>query len=324
MSLYKTLELEQSATIEDIKRNYRRLAKKYHPDKNKSPDAELKFQQINSAYEILLDDKSRKNYLMFNSEKKNMFESFLEKIFSNNLKKEELSHFGIEITKNDYDYLQTNFYEVLNRLNLNEIIDFFKSGEFPKKDYEFNNICSDSEINSWGTEDAFYFYSLPLEIQKHNKNSLRISIDVSLEDVLTKVKKNLTLKRKLHTKFKNTNFEFSCKTPWIVFSGGGDIDGDNSGDLIIKLNLPQNYDWQENFIIYQHNITLYEYVYGTDVHFKIGDRRIEYNCWVPSREGNIIFVENVLNEYNQNFSIKLILNYNDDENKKTVLYQYFN
>ena len=138
MSLYKTLELEQSATIEDIKRNYRRLAKKYHPDKNKSPDSVLKFQQINSAYEILLNDKSRMDYLTFNSEKKNLFESFLEKIFSNNLKKEELSHFGINITKNDYEYLQSNFYDVLNRLNLNEIINFFKSGQFPKKEYEFN------------------------------------------------------------------------------------------------------------------------------------------------------------------------------------------
>lgn len=324
MSLYKTLELEQSATIEDIKRNYRRLAKKYHPDKNKSPDSVLKFQQINSAYEILLDDKSRMDYLTFNSEKKNLFESFLEKIFSNNLKKEELSHFGINITKNDYDYLQSNFYDVLNRLNLNEIINFFKSGQFPKKEYEFNNICSDSEINKWGCNEAFNFDSLPLELQKHNDYSLRVSLDITLEEVLLNKKKNLTLKRNINGKFKNTNFEFSCKCPWVVFSGGGDIDEDYSGDLIIRLNLPENYNWQENLIIYQHYISLYEYVYGTDVHLNIGNKKIDYNCWVPSREGNVIFIDNVLKEYNQNFSIKFILNYNDNENKKTVLHQYFN
>ena len=137
-------------------------------------------------------------------------------------------------------------------------------------------------------------------------------------------KKNLTLKRNINGKFKNTNFEFSCKCPWVVFSGGGDIDEDYSGDLIIRLNLPENYNWQENLIIYQHYISLYEYVYGTDVHLNIGNKKIDYNCWVPSREGNVIFVDNVLKEYNQNFSIKFILNYNDNENKKTVLHQYFN
>ena len=78
MSLYQILELEQSASIEDIKRNYRRLAKKYHPDKSKDPASVSKFEKINSAYEILSDDKSRQEYLMLNSEGKTQFQSFLE------------------------------------------------------------------------------------------------------------------------------------------------------------------------------------------------------------------------------------------------------
>lgn len=324
MSLYQILELEQSATLEDIKRNYRGLAKKYHPDKNKDPASISKFEQITSAYEILSDDKNRKEYLMLNTEGKSKFQSFLEKIFNNNLKTEELKSFGIDLNQNDYDYLQVNFYDVMNRLNLTEIINFFKSGEFPRKEYEFNNLCSDSDVNNWGTGDAFYFDSLPVELQKHNPMTLRINLDIKLEELLSKGKKNLTLKRDINGKFKNTNFEFSYKTPWVVFSGGGDLKGDNIGDLIIKLTLPECYDWQENLIIYQHHISLYEYVYGADIHFQIGDKKIEYNCWVPSREGNIIFVDNILKDYNQNFSIKLILNYEDDQNKKTVLKKFFN
>jgi curved DNA-binding protein CbpA len=59
MNLYDVLELTPSASINDIKRNYRRLAKKHHPDKNKDIASITKFQEISTAYEILSDDKSR-------------------------------------------------------------------------------------------------------------------------------------------------------------------------------------------------------------------------------------------------------------------------
>ena len=75
MNLYEILELEPSASIYDIKKSYRILAKKYHPDKNKNSIA--KFHDITSAYEILSDDKSRKEYLMLNTTSKNMFQDFL-------------------------------------------------------------------------------------------------------------------------------------------------------------------------------------------------------------------------------------------------------
>jgi len=51
----------------EIKRSYRKLAKEYHPDVNKTKEAEEKFKQINEAYEILGDEQKRKNYDMNNS-----------------------------------------------------------------------------------------------------------------------------------------------------------------------------------------------------------------------------------------------------------------
>lgn len=59
---YKTLEIEQTATKEEIKKAYRLLALKFHPDKNKSPDAHEKFIAINEAYLILYDDEARVKY----------------------------------------------------------------------------------------------------------------------------------------------------------------------------------------------------------------------------------------------------------------------
>ncbi|MCL9818652.1 DnaJ C-terminal domain-containing protein [Helicobacter colisuis] len=64
-SLYETLEVSSNATNEEIKKAYRRLARKYHPDINKEKDAEEKFKEINAAYEILSDEKKRKQYDQF-------------------------------------------------------------------------------------------------------------------------------------------------------------------------------------------------------------------------------------------------------------------
>lgn len=65
---YAILELSKNATDEDIKKAYRRLALKYHPDKNKSPEAEEKFKLVAEAYEVLSDKKRRDIYDQFGEE----------------------------------------------------------------------------------------------------------------------------------------------------------------------------------------------------------------------------------------------------------------
>ncbi|WP_424495368.1 DnaJ C-terminal domain-containing protein [Salinimicrobium sp. GXAS 041] len=60
---YKFLELDKSATKNDIKKAYRKLARKYHPDLNpNNTEAQRKFQQINEAHEVLIDPEKRKKY----------------------------------------------------------------------------------------------------------------------------------------------------------------------------------------------------------------------------------------------------------------------
>jgi len=61
-SLYETLGLQDNASQSEIKKAYRKLAKKYHPDVNKSPEAEEKFKEINGAYEVLSDEKKKSQY----------------------------------------------------------------------------------------------------------------------------------------------------------------------------------------------------------------------------------------------------------------------
>lgn len=63
---YEVLNLkkESSPTSEEVKKNYRKLAKKYHPDLNKGQEdaASIKFKEISEAYEVLMDDKKRNIY----------------------------------------------------------------------------------------------------------------------------------------------------------------------------------------------------------------------------------------------------------------------
>lgn len=64
-SLYATLEVNEGASADEIKRAYRKLARKYHPDINKDPGAEEKFKEINAAYEVLSDSQKKAQYDQF-------------------------------------------------------------------------------------------------------------------------------------------------------------------------------------------------------------------------------------------------------------------
>lgn len=59
---YEVLGISKSATQEDIKKAYRAMARKYHPDINKEPGAEEKFKEVNEAYETLSDEQKRSRY----------------------------------------------------------------------------------------------------------------------------------------------------------------------------------------------------------------------------------------------------------------------
>ena len=64
--LYEILGVQKGASADEIKKSYRKLAMKYHPDQNKdNEEAESKFKEVNAAYDILKDDQKRAAYDQF-------------------------------------------------------------------------------------------------------------------------------------------------------------------------------------------------------------------------------------------------------------------
>ena len=78
---YEVLGVARSASDDDIKKAFRRLARQYHPDVNKEKDAEARFKEVNEAYEVLSDPQKRQMYDQFGHAGANMgagagFENF--------------------------------------------------------------------------------------------------------------------------------------------------------------------------------------------------------------------------------------------------------
>ena len=119
------------------------------------------------------------------------FESLLNKIFSNNLKINELKTFGINISDDDFKYLDSNFYNLISRFNISELVNFFVNGKVPKNKVNNINLCSDSEVELWNNDQSEHYYKLPVMYSCYSKNDIKLDLDVSLEDILENKKERL-------------------------------------------------------------------------------------------------------------------------------------
>lgn len=304
IDLYKVLNLNYNATENEIRKNYLKLAKLYHPDKCKDENATKKFQEINYAYNILINDKSRINYNNINN--KDDFHSLLEKIYNGeNIDwKNELKKHNINIKK------MLNINEILNNLNLCEFMKMYINKKVPKKETEHNNYSDSDQCDETMCE---YYNELPIMYQKYNKNNINVNLKIDLDD-LEEIKK-IKISR-YDNNIKNyiyNTYKFEMKSQYIIFNSCGDINI-NNGHLIIKLELPDNYSWGENKIIFNKNTSLFEYMYG--ISFTLDE--IKINNYIPYRDGNL-YKTNYKIE-NINIFIKFNIEYNyTEENKKILL-----
>lgn len=113
---YAILGVSEDANFQEIKKSYRKLAKKYHPDRNKSANAEETIKKINEAFETLSDRRKRKQYDL---ESSNVFD--LEE--SNNGEKEE--NLSDQKQKNSQRFAKSEFKD--NLVDDSSLLDTIRS-----------------------------------------------------------------------------------------------------------------------------------------------------------------------------------------------------
>jgi hypothetical protein len=327
MDLYKILEIKPTASEIEIKKAYLRLVKQYHPDKNNSPNATDHFQKIQSAYEILINSTTRQEYQKMNPSAQFSFVEILEKIIKENININELKKYGINLDKKDFDYIQQNFEIFIRELNVGELLSFFTKGIIPKKDLSNIINCSESDVEIYEETCAEYYYHLPIYYQKINKLDIKLDLTIKIGDIANN-KRKIKIKRNLEDDIITSTFVINLSKPYIIFIGGGDMDNGDYGNLIVKLNLPNNLLWDENIILIEQSMTLYELIYGLDIKLDIGENKnINIQNWVPSRDGYFIDISNydIITQFktDKTLGIKLFLDYENTNEKEQLLKEYF-
>ena len=141
---YEILEINKYATKEEIKKNYKRLALKYHPDKNQdSEESKKKFQDITEAYSVLSDEDKKKRYDKFGLEDNDVcFDEDPFKMF-NSIFKEHLHQFQNMKYENNFD-----LNEIINGLSGVNMGNIFDIPKVHVQFQAFNNPQSETLFQS--------------------------------------------------------------------------------------------------------------------------------------------------------------------------------
>jgi len=126
MNFYEILNIPKTASKSEIKKAYYLMAKKYHPDINKAPDATEKFKKINDAYHVLYDDQLK---LQYDNSLKNNYQ------FKNDINNWKVTQFD-KFMEQEFSISEIDSY--LKSLNMNELIhtyyyfwlSFWANGDF--------------------------------------------------------------------------------------------------------------------------------------------------------------------------------------------------
>lgn len=221
---YKILEIERNASEDDIKKSYRKLALKYHPDRCKDVGAEDKFKEISEAYSVLSSpDKKRTYDVMGNSEDFNFNGEDPFSVF-NNIFQQHLSTFMNMKYENEI-----NVDNILNNLsggkmnspfsfgNVHIKVHTFSDNDFKNPFDMINNLSNPFDImnNTEEIDEDIYYTNLSnnKKSSKHTNKSSKhtntktntktktkpedivINIDVDFCDIYNEEKKNISIKR---------------------------------------------------------------------------------------------------------------------------------
>ena len=315
MNYYNILDISKNATKKEIKNAYKTLARKYHPDKCHDPELSKKFLDIQTAYEILIDENKRYEYdILSNNQKIQLYDKIKEYLTSISPKYTEI----YEIVNKFYPGNEAGLQNDINNLNFkniyNKIFSSIMINNFSNSNFDYNlntppwekdNYFENENINENNNENINENKEIEIPLYNSKKsleNNIETTLDQELElelDIYGIIETNL--KERYNNKYKRikvnkkyTNSKNTYIIPTVenelIIKNEGEYDEKNNlyGDLIIRIICEEDSEFKQfnnNNIFATKYISLYDYLYGGKIEFNYLDDQIicvKFNSLIDS------------------------------------------